>query len=149
LKSSEITQLTTQAKSLEIQVKEYKSKYSAEQEKVTLKQRELEAAKEEIPSARIIGELENQLKTAETKSSVMTADAQFTIHRNHMIKAYDKLLKILIVLERTDPETKEKYRETASTLAPTTGKPLISQEFFSKMFRIRSFLKLLSDFFFW
>jgi chromosome segregation ATPase len=98
LKSSEITQLTTQAKSLEIQVKEYKSKYSAVQEKVTLKQRELEVAKEEIPSARKIGELENKLKTAETQSSVMTADAQFTIHRDNMIKAYDELLKILTVL---------------------------------------------------
>ncbi|HWQ41354.1 MAG TPA: DUF3102 domain-containing protein [Desulfosporosinus sp.] len=69
LKSSEITQLSTQAKSLEKQVKDYQSKYSAELEKVTSKQRELEAAKEEIPSARTIAELEKKLKTAETKSS--------------------------------------------------------------------------------
>jgi len=52
----------------------------------------------------------------ETKSSVMTADAQFTIHRDNMIKAYDELLKMLTVLDRTDPEMKEKYRETASKI---------------------------------
>ena len=46
---------------------------SAEQEKVTLKQRELEAAKEEVPSARKIAKLEKRLKTVETKSSLMTA----------------------------------------------------------------------------
>jgi len=43
-------------------VKDYKLKYSAEQEKVTLKQRELEVAKEEIPSARKIAELEKNSK---------------------------------------------------------------------------------------
>ncbi|KUO79070.1 MAG: hypothetical protein APF81_17365 [Desulfosporosinus sp. BRH_c37] len=42
MKSSELAQLTTQSKSQEQQVKDYKSKYLAEQEKVTLKQRELE-----------------------------------------------------------------------------------------------------------
>jgi len=46
---------------------------SAEQEKVTIKQRELEAAKEEVPFARKIAELEKKLKTVETKSSLMTA----------------------------------------------------------------------------
>jgi len=49
-----------------------------------------------------------KLKTAETKSSLMTADAQFTIHRDNLIKANDELLKMLIVLDRTDPEMKEK-----------------------------------------
>jgi len=124
LKSSEIAQLTTQAKSLEKQVKDYKSKYSAEQEKVTLKQRELEAAKEEIPSARKIAELEKKLKTAETKSSAMTADAQFIIHRDNMIKAYDELLKMLTVLDRTDPEMKEKYSEMASKIVENMAKTL-------------------------
>jgi len=124
LKSSEIAQLTTQAKSLEKQVKDYKSKYSAEQEKVTLKQRELEAAKEESPSAGKIAELEKKLKTAETKSSFMTADAQFTIHRDNMIKAYDELLKMLTVLDRADPEMKEKYRETASKIVENMAKTL-------------------------
>ncbi|SHI13337.1 DUF3102 domain-containing protein [Desulfosporosinus lacus] len=124
LKSSEITQLSTQAKDLEIQVKEYKSKYSAEQEKVTLKQRELEAAKEEIPSARKIAELENKLKIAETKSSVMTADTQFNIHRDNMLNAYNELLKMLTALNRTDPEMKEKYRETASMIVENMAKRL-------------------------
>ena len=124
LKSGEITQLTTQTKSLEQQVKDYKSKYSAEQEKVTLKHRELEAAKEEVPSAKKIAELEKKLKTAETKSSAMTADAQFTIHRDNMIKAYDELLKMLTVLDRTDSEMKEKYRETASKIVENMAKTL-------------------------
>ncbi|MDR3600377.1 MAG: DUF3102 domain-containing protein [Desulfosporosinus sp.] len=61
LKSSELAQLTTQTQSLEQQVKDYKSKYSAEQEKVTLKQREPEAVKEEVPSARKIAELEKEI----------------------------------------------------------------------------------------
>jgi len=124
LKSSEIAQLTTQAQSLEIQVKDYKSKYSAEQEKVTLKQREMEAAKEEIPSARKIAELEKKLKDAETKSSVRTMEAQFNIHRDNMIKAYDELLKMLTALDRTDPEAKEKYRETASMIVENMAKRL-------------------------
>ena len=105
-------------------MKDYKSKYSVEQEKVKLKQRELEAAKEEVPSARKIAELEKKLKTAETKSSLMTAEAQFTIHRANMIKAYDELLKMLTVLDRRDPEMKEKYRETASMIVENMAKTL-------------------------
>ncbi len=41
----------------------------------------------------------------------MTADVQFTIHRDNMIKAFDELLKMLTALDRTDSEAKEKYRE--------------------------------------
>jgi len=124
LKSSELAQLTTQTRSLEQQVNDYKLKYSAEQEKVTLKQKELEAAKEEVPSARKIAELEKKLKTAETKSSLMTAEAQFTIYRDNMIKAYDELLKMLTALDRTDPDAKEKYRETASMIVENMAKTL-------------------------
>ena len=51
----------------------------------------------------------------------MTADAQFTIHRDNMIKAYDELLKMLTALDRTDPEMKEKYRETASKIGTDLG----------------------------
>ncbi|EGW37008.1 hypothetical protein [Desulfosporosinus sp. OT] len=87
-------------------------------------QREFEAAKEEIPSARKIAELENKIKTVETNSSVMTADAQFTIHRDNMIKAYDDLLKMLTVLDRTDPETKGKYRETVSKIVQNMANTL-------------------------
>jgi hypothetical protein len=53
----------------------------------------------------------------------MTADAQFTIHRDNMdnmIKAYDELLKILTVLERTDPEMKEKYMGAIHWYFPVT-----------------------------
>ncbi len=82
-------------------------KYSTEQEKVTLKQKELEAVKEEVPSAKKIAELEKKLKDAETKSSVMTAEVQFTINRDNMIKAFDELLKMLTALDRTDSEMKE------------------------------------------
>jgi len=124
LKSSELAQLTTQTQSLEQQVNDYKSKYSAEQEKVTLKQRELEAAKEEVPSARKIAELEKKLKDVETQSSLRTTEAQFNIHRDNMIKAYDELLKMLTALDRTDPEMKEKYRETASMIVENMAKTL-------------------------
>jgi len=113
LKDSKISQLTDQAKNLENQVEEYKQKYQAEQEKITQKQREPEADKEKIPSSRKIAELENELQTTKTKASVMKADAQFTIHRDIMIKAYEELQKALTALARTDPEMKEKYRETA------------------------------------
>jgi uncharacterized protein (DUF3084 family) len=51
LKSSKLAQLTNQTQSLEQQVNEYKAKYFAELEKVTLKQKEIVAAKEEVPSA--------------------------------------------------------------------------------------------------
>jgi hypothetical protein len=57
----------------------------------------LEAAKE-VPSARKIAELEKKLKTVETKSSLRTTEAQFNIHRDNMIKAYDELLKMLTAL---------------------------------------------------
>ncbi|KUO78531.1 MAG: hypothetical protein APF81_18920 [Desulfosporosinus sp. BRH_c37] len=124
LKSNELAQLTTQTQSLEQQVNDYKLKYSAEQEKVTLKQRELEAAKKEVPSTRKIAELEKKLKDAETKSSVRTTEAQFTIHRDNMIKAYDELLKMLTALDRTDSEAKEKYRETVSMIVENMAKTL-------------------------
>jgi len=113
LKDSKISQLTDHAKNLENQVSEYKQKYQAAQEKIAQKQRELDEAKEEIPSSRKIAELENELQTTKTKASVMKADAQFTIHRDNMIKAYEELQKTLSALARTDPEMKEKYRETA------------------------------------
>ena len=51
-------------------------------------------AKEEVPSAKKIAELEKKLKDEETKSSVKTAEAQFTIHRDNMINAYVELLKV-------------------------------------------------------
>ena len=124
LKSSELAQLTTQTQSLEQQVNDYKLKYSAEQEKVTLKQSALEAANEEAPSARKIADLEKKLKDAESKSSVRTAEAQFNIHRDNMIKAYDELLKMLTALDRTDPKVKEKYRETASMIVENMAKRL-------------------------
>ena len=89
-----------------------------------LKQRELEAAKEEAPSARKIAELEKKLKDAESKYSVRTTEAQFNIHRDNMIKAYDELLKMLTALDRTDPEVKEKYRETASMIVENMAKSL-------------------------
>jgi hypothetical protein len=41
-----------------------------------------------------------------------------------MIKAYDELLKILTLLDRTDPEMKEKYRETASKIIENMAKTL-------------------------
>ena len=41
-----------------------------------------------------------------------------------MIKAYDKLLKMLTVLDRTDPVMKEKYRETASKIVENMAKTL-------------------------
>lgn len=54
----------------------------------------------------------------------MTAEAQFTIHRENMIKAYDDLLKMLTQLDRTDPELKEKYRERASKIVENMTKTL-------------------------
>ena len=54
----------------------------------------------------------------------MTADAPFTIHRDNMIKAYDELLKMLTILDRTDPEMKEKCRETASKIVENMAKTL-------------------------
>ena len=41
-----------------------------------------------------------------------------------MIKAYDELLKMLTVLDRTDLEMKEKYRETASKIVENMAKTL-------------------------
>ena len=41
-----------------------------------------------------------------------------------MIKAYDELLKMLTALDRTDPEVKEKYRETASMIVENMAKTL-------------------------
>ena len=41
-----------------------------------------------------------------------------------MIKAYDELLKMLTVLDRTNPEMKEKYRETASMIVENMAKTL-------------------------
>ena len=51
-------------------------------------------------------------------------EAQFNIHRDNMIKAYDELLKMLTALDRTDPEVKEKYRETASMIVENMAKSL-------------------------
>ncbi|AFQ44340.1 DUF3102 domain-containing protein [Desulfosporosinus meridiei] len=122
LKSSELAQLTTQAQSLEQQVNDYKSKYTAEQEKVTLKAKELETVKEELPSTSKITELEKKLKDTETTSSVKTLEAKFSIHRDNMLNAYNELLKVLTALDRTDREVKEKYRENVSTILVNMGK---------------------------
>ncbi|KUO73985.1 MAG: hypothetical protein APF81_09585 [Desulfosporosinus sp. BRH_c37] len=51
-------------------------------------------------------------------------EAQFNIHRENMIKAYDELLKMLTALDRTDSEVKEKYRETASMIVENMAKSL-------------------------
>ncbi len=51
-------------------------------------------------------------------------DAQFNIHRDNMLNAYNELLKMLTALNRTDPEIKEKYRETASTIVENMAKML-------------------------
>ncbi|MDR3599542.1 MAG: DUF3102 domain-containing protein [Desulfosporosinus sp.] len=50
--------------------------------------------------------------------------AQFTIHRDNLIKSYAELLKMLTVLDRTDPEMKEKYRDTASKIVENMAKTL-------------------------
>ena len=103
LKNSEIIRLTTQARSLEQLVQDYKVKDS-DQESVILKQSEPATAKEEILPVE---------KTAEQPSAVQKADAQFNIHRGNMGKSYEELLKMLTSLARTDPKLKEKYRQEA------------------------------------
>jgi len=122
LKSSKLAQLTTQNQSLEHQVNDYKSKYTAEQEKVTLKAKELEASREELPSASKIAELEQKLKAKETISAVNTAEAQFSIHRDNLINACNELLKMLTALDRTDREMKEQYREKLSMILDNLAK---------------------------
>lgn len=121
-KSSKISQLTAQAKSLEEQVNEYKLKYSAEQEKVSLKQKEPETTKEEVPSAQEIAELDDKLQAEKSKSSISKADAQFTIHRDVIINAYTELSRILSALNRIDPEIKENYREQLHTMLQNLAK---------------------------
>ena len=98
LKNSEITRLTTQAKSMEQQVQDYKVKDSDRQESVALKQSEPDPTKEEIQSAE---------KTAEHQSAPQKADAQFNLHRGNMVKSYEELLKMLTSLARTDPELRK------------------------------------------
>ncbi|EGW40236.1 hypothetical protein DOT_1881 [Desulfosporosinus sp. OT] len=75
LKSRELAQLTTQTQSLEQQVNRLQAEILRRAGKSPLKLRELEAAKEEVPSARKIAELEKKLKDAETKFSVKSAVA--------------------------------------------------------------------------
>jgi len=122
LKSSKLAQLTTQNQSLEHQVNDYKSKYTADQEKLTLKAKELEASREELPSASKIAELDQKLEDKETISAVKTAEAQFSIHRDNLIDACNELLKMLTALDRTDREVKEQYREKLSTLLDNLAK---------------------------
>ncbi|MDR3602596.1 MAG: DUF3102 domain-containing protein [Desulfosporosinus sp.] len=51
--------------------------------------------------------------------------AQFTIQRDNLVKSYGELLNMLTVLDRTDPEVKGKYRETASKIVENkTALPL-------------------------
>jgi len=121
-KSSKISQLTAQTKNLEEQVNEYKSKYSAEQEKIALKQKESETVKEEVPFSQEIAELENKLQTEKGKSSISKADAQFIIHRDIILNAYKELLAILSTLNRIDPEIKENYREKLHTMLHNVAK---------------------------
>ncbi|SHI29007.1 DUF3102 domain-containing protein, partial [Desulfosporosinus lacus] len=122
VKSSEITQLSAQAKSLEEQVNDCQAKYLTEQEKVTLKLKELETAKEEAPSAKEIAELENKLQAEKSQSSISKADAQFTIHRDIILNAYKELSQILSALNRIDPEIKENYREKLHTMLQNLAK---------------------------
>jgi len=91
-------------------------------ETVTLKAKELETIKEELPSTSKITELEKKLKDTETISSVKTLEAKFSIHRDNMLNAYNELLKVLTALDRTDREVKEKYRENVSTILENMGK---------------------------
>lgn len=63
-------------------------------------------------------------KLGATGEGLRTAEAQFSIHRDNMIKAYDGLLKMLTALDRTDPKVKEKHRETASMIVENMAKSL-------------------------
>ena len=124
-KSSEITQLTDQAKRLQKQVEDCQAKYVAEQEKVTSTLKELEAAaKEEVPSAKETAELENKLQAEKSQSPISKADAQFTIHRDVILNAFNELSQILSTLNRIDPEIKENYREKLHTLLQNLAKQI-------------------------
>jgi len=123
-KNSEISQLTNKIQSLENEVSEYKQKYEGEQDNVTQKQRELDEAIEEIPSARRIAELEDEAKTSETNALVMKYEAQFAIHRENIRSAYEEMLKTLTALARTDPEKKEINRKAAHELLQNLTKML-------------------------
>ncbi|EHQ91264.1 DUF3102 domain-containing protein [Desulfosporosinus youngiae] len=124
-KSSEITQLTDQAKRLKKQVEDCQANYVAEQEKVTSTLKELEAAaKEEVPSAKETAELENKLQAEKSQSPISKADAQFTIHRDVILNAFNELSQILSALNRIDPEIKENYREKLHTLLQNLAKQI-------------------------
>ncbi|MEA5025596.1 hypothetical protein SDC9_22123 [bioreactor metagenome] len=106
-KNSTITKLTTQNTTLEKEVSVYKQISESRQENVTQKQTKLGESTEEFLSARKI------------------TDAQFNIHRDNMINAYQALLKTLAALAETDPELKEEYRKMAHGIVENMAKRLI------------------------
>ena len=112
-KDREIARLTEQTLDLERQVDDFKIKFQKELDKVTEKQPELKDVTEEVPSAEKISELEEKLKTVQAKTSSISYDAQFSIHRENLRKTFDELLKTLTALARTDPEQKEINRAAA------------------------------------
>ncbi|MBC2724336.1 DUF3102 domain-containing protein [Desulfosporosinus sp.] len=115
-KDREIASLTEQARDLEKQVEDFKLKYQQELDKVTEKQPELKEVAEAAPSAEKISELEEKLKTVQAKTSSISSDAQFSIHRENIRKAFDELLRTLTALAKTDPVQKEINRAAAQEM---------------------------------
>lgn len=115
-KDREIARLSNQTQDLEKQVEDFKLKYQKELDKVAEKQPELKEVTEAAPSAAKISELEEQLKTAQTKNSSIPYAAQFSIHRENIRKTFEELLKSLTALAKIDPEQKEINRAAAQEM---------------------------------